>query len=59
MFVVIVLNILGIDFAKYKADDLSFDISGLRQEVIVNKGLKDLVVSAFLPAWRQVTASRL
>lgn len=58
-----ILHISGIDFSSWRAADLRFDMSGLKQEVIVNKGmsllsadaladcpvgLKDLVVNAFI-----------
>ena len=40
------LNMQGIDFNKWKS--ASFNMTGLKQETIVNLGLKELVLSAFI-----------
>lgn len=42
------LNFSGVDFSKFQSHDLHLDFSGMKQETIVNRGLKDLVVSAFV-----------
>lgn len=36
--VLLVLNMQGIDFTKYKSGDLHFDMTSVKQESIVNKG---------------------
>lgn len=41
------LNISGINYAQYDNQPLSFDMKSVKQESIVNKGLKELVLSAF------------
>lgn len=41
-----VLNMGGIDFSKYK-ESLTVNLEGVKQESIVNKGFKDLVLFAF------------
>ena len=43
------LHMQGIDFSKYRDGDLHFDMSSVKQESIVNKGLKSLVMDAFIP----------
>ncbi|RYH25829.1 hypothetical protein EON65_15155 [archaeon] len=44
------LNMQGVDYRKYRDQDLKLNVEGVKQESIVNKGLKDLVISAFQPA---------
>lgn len=44
------LNIQGVDYSQYRDQDLKLNVEGVKQESIVNKGLKDLVTSAFQPA---------
>lgn len=43
------LHFTGINFQYYNDNPLQFDMSSVKQESIVNKGLKDLVINAFIP----------
>lgn len=43
------LNFSGINFNYYDENPIQFDMSSVNQESIVNKGLKDLVINAFIP----------
>jgi len=42
------LNFSGIDFSQFKDSDFDYDFAHMKQETIVNRGLKDLVTSAFI-----------
>jgi hypothetical protein len=49
------LGITGIDFTKIR----SFNMQGLKQEEIVNLGLKELVMAGFLDDIQKNTQSKL
>ena len=51
------LNIEGIDFDKWKSS--TFNMVGLKQETIVNLGLKELVLSAFLTNKNTTESSKI
>ena len=42
------LNFSGINFQYYEQNPIQFDMKSVTQESIVNKGLKDLVINAFI-----------
>jgi hypothetical protein len=48
------LNIGGVDFSRLQST--SFSMEGLKQETIVNLGLKELVMAAFVDPYCDTTA---